>query len=390
MHRLFSMETNRHYQICANCVMDTSAIEIIFDEKGVCNFCRDFEVLANKTIWRPLEIRLNELKESIIKIKDLGKFDKYDCLIGLSGGVDSSFLCYWAKQEGLRPLVVHFDNGWNSELATINIERIIQKTGFDLYTYVINWEDFKDLQLSYIKASVIDIEVPTDQLIFASLYRIARKFKVKSIINGNNISSEAILPCSWIYADKLDIVNLTSIHKQFGTRKLKNFPKLSLTQQYVYSKLFNMFSLSPFNLLDYDKNKAKEFLIKEFAWCDYGGKHYESVFTRFYQGFALKEKFGVDKRKAHLASMICSGQISREEAIYELDKPLIDPHLLKDDMRFFLKKMDFSEEEFQNIITSIPVPHEIFNSYSKFEYPIFKFILHRLVTIKNLFKISKN
>ncbi|NBY09398.1 MAG: N-acetyl sugar amidotransferase, partial [Sphingobacteriia bacterium] len=128
------METNRHYQICANCVMDTSAIEIIFDEKGLCNFCRDFEVLANKTIWRPLEIRLNELKESIIKIKDLGKFDKYDCLIGLSGGVDSSFLCYWAKQEGLRPLVVHFDNGWNSELATINIERIIQKTGFDLYT----------------------------------------------------------------------------------------------------------------------------------------------------------------------------------------------------------------------------------------------------------------
>lgn len=357
MHRLFSMETNRHYQICANCVMDTSAIEIIFDEKGVCNFCRDFEVLANKTIWRPLEIRLNELKESIIKIKDLGKFDKYDCLIGLSGGVDSSFLCYWAKQEGLRPLVVHFDNGWNSELATINIERIIQKTGFDLYTYVINWEDFKDLQLSYIKASVIDIEVPTDQLIFASLYRIARKFKVKSIINGNNISSEAILPCSWIYADKLDIVNLTSIHKQFGTRKLKNFPKLSLTQQYVYSKLFNMFSLSPFNLLDYDKNKAKEFLIKEFAWCDYGGKHYESVFTRFYQGYILPRKFKVDKRRAHLATLVAAHLMKRNEALEELKQPTYNPELQKQDYEYALKKFDLRREEFEKYMNQPPVPH---------------------------------
>lgn len=351
------MPTKAAYQICTNCVMDTSASEITFDENGKCNFCNDFEVLARKTIWRPLDVRLKELSDSVKKIKELGKSDKYDCLIGLSGGVDSSYLCYWAKQEGLRPLVVHFDNGWNSELATMNIESIIQKTGFDLYTYVINWEDFKDLQLSYIKASVIDIEVPTDQLIFASLYRIARKYKIKSIINGNNISSEAILPRSWIYADKLDIVNLTAIHKKFGTRKLKNFPKLGLTRQYVYSTLFKMFSVSPLNLLDYDKNKAKELLIREFGWRDYGGKHYESVFTRFYQGYILPHKFKVDKRRAHLATMVAAHLMERNAALEELNQPTYDLELQKQDYEYALKKFDISREEFEKYMSQAPVPH---------------------------------
>lgn len=342
--------------------MDTSADEIKFDENGICNFCKDFEVLANKTIWRPLEVRLKELKDAVIKIKELGKNSKYDCLIGLSGGVDSSYLCYWAKQEGLRPLIVHFDNGWNSELATMNIENIIEKTGFDLYTYVINWEDFKDLQLSYIKASVIDIEVPTDQLIFASLYKIARKFKIKSIINGNNISSEAILPRSWIYADKLDIVNLTAIHKKFGTRLLTDFPKLGLTQQYVYLKLFKMFSVSPLNLLDYDKNSAKELLIKEFGWRDYGGKHYESVFTRFYQGYILPRKFKVDKRRAHLATLVAAKLINRSEALEELKQPTYDPELQKQDYEYALKKFDISKEEFEKYMTQAPVPHSVYGT----------------------------
>lgn len=352
------MNNTKSYQQCTRCVMDTTASEITFDEKGVCNFCRDFETLAHKTIWRPLETRLTELQQGVAKIKTLGKKDKYDCLIGLSGGVDSSYICYWAKQEGLRPLVVHFDNGWNSELAVQNINQIIEKTGFDLYTYVINWEEFRDLQLAYIKASVIDIEVPTDQLIFATLFKIARKYKIKSVINGNNISSEAILPRSWYYADKLDLVNLTNIHKQFGTRELVNFPKLSLSKQFINTQLFSMFSISPLNLLDYDKEKAKRILVDEFNWRDYGGKHYESVFTRFYQGYILPRKFKIDKRKAHLSTLVAAKTLTRQEALDTLKKATYPEQLQKEDYDYALKKFELTAEVFEKYMNEMPVPHE--------------------------------
>lgn len=350
------------YRQCTRCVMDTSAKEIVFDEHGVCNFCKEFESLAQQTIWRPIEIRLKELEDSIEKIKRIGKDDKYDCLIGLSGGVDSSYICYWAKKVGLRPLVVHFDNGWNSELAVENINKIIEKTGFELYTYVINWEDFKDLQLAYIKASVIDIEVPTDQLIYASLHRIARKYKIKSIINGNNISSEAILPLSWYYPDKLDVVNTEEIHRRFGTKKIKDMPKLGLIQQLINQKLYKMYSISPLNLLDYDKNQAKQLLISEFGWRDYGGKHYESIFTRFYQGYILPRKFNVDKRRAHLATLVAANIITRDEALLELSKPTYDPDLQKQDLEYALKKFDLTEREFEGYMNQKPIPHSFYGT----------------------------
>ncbi len=356
------MNNTKSYQQCTRCVMDTTASEITFDKNGICNFCTEFEVLAHKTIWRPIEVRLKELEEGIAKIKELGKKSKYDCLVGLSGGVDSSYICYWAKQVGLRPLVVHFDNGWNSELAVQNINNIITKTGFDLYTYVINWEEFKDLQLAYIKASVIDIEVPTDQLIFATLFKIAKKYKIKSIINGNNISSEAILPQSWYYADKLDVVNLESIYKKFGTNKLTNFPHLSLTRQYINAELFAMYSISPLNLLEYDKNKAKQLLIDEFEWRDYGGKHYESVFTRFYQGYILPRKFNVDKRKAHLATLVAAKIITRAEALEELNKPTYNEDLKQQDYAYALKKFDISENVFEKYMNEAPIPHKFYGT----------------------------
>lgn len=356
------MSDTKAYQQCTRCVMDTTAREISFDDQGVCNFCRDFDKLADKTIRRPLDVRLKELDAAVVRIKELGKNSQYDCLIGLSGGVDSSYICYWAKQVGLRPLVVHFDNGWNSELAIKNIENIIAKTGFDYYAYVINWDDFKDLQLAYIKASVIDIEVPTDQLIYASLHRIARKYKIKSIINGNNISSEGILPETWYYPDKLDIVNLTAIHKKFGQRKLKNFPKLGLTQQLINARLYSMYSVPPLNLLDYDKNEAKKILAKEFGWRDYGGKHYESVFTRFYQGYILPRKFHVDKRIAHLASLVASGTISREAALEELKQPTYDPDLQQQDYDYALKKFGVSREEFEKYMHEKPIEHKFYGT----------------------------
>lgn len=350
------------YQQCKRCVMDTTAQEITFDKSGICNFCTECETLLNKTIFRPLPERTAELKTAIEKIKTLGKNDKYDCLIGLSGGVDSSYICHWAKEAGLRPLIVHFDNGWNSELAVKNIENIISKLGFDLYTYVIDWESFKDLQLSYIKASVIDIEAITDQLIFASIYRIARNFKIKTIVDGVNYASEAILPKSWVQADKLDYVNLRNIHKRYGTVPLKDFPKLDLIRQYLYTNLYHYNRIQPLNLIDYDKQKAKEFLKSEYNWKDYGGKHYESVFTRFYQGYILVRKFGVDKRKAHLSSLIVARQTTREQALSELSHPPYDPAQLSEDYDFVIKKFGLTKQEFEKYMDQKPVPHSFYGT----------------------------
>jgi N-acetyl sugar amidotransferase len=376
--------------MCTRCVMDTTATEIVFDDKGICNFCKDYDVLAAKTVLRPYEVRQKELNDAVLKIKELGKNSKYDCLIGLSGGVDSSYICLWAKQVGLRPLIVHFDNGWNSELAVKNIENIIQKLGFDLHTHVISWEEFKDLQLSYLKASVIDIEVPTDQLIFASLFQIAKKYKIKSVVNGLNIVTEAILPRSWVYMDKLDIVNLTNIHKKFGTVPLKNFPKLGLTKQYINRVLYKMNSVAPLNLLDYDKNKVKEILVKELSWRDYGGKHYESVFTRFYQGYILVKKFGVDKRRAHLSTMIASGLISRKEALEELSRPTYDEKLQQEDLEYVIKKFGLTKTEFDELMSRPPVPHEFYGTqWDKKEFRkhyIFKRLVGPLLNIVAAFK----
>jgi N-acetyl sugar amidotransferase len=377
------------YKICTRCVMDTTAKEITFDDSGVCNFCKEFEAFANKTIWRPLNVRLKELEDGVKKIRELGKGSKYDCLIGLSGGIDSSYLCHWAKESNLRPLIVHFDNGWNSELAAKNIENIIQKTDFDLYTYVIDWEDFKDLQLSYIKASVIDIEVPTDQLIFASLFKIARKFKIKSIINGNNISSEAILPKTWYYPDKLDLVNLENIHKKFGKNSLSKFPKLGLNQQFLNFNLYSTYSISPLNLLDYDKNAAKKIVTELYDWKDYGGKHYESIFTRFYQGYILPRKFKVDKRRAHLATLVAAKLMTRDSAMKELQLPPYSEDLQKEDYAYALKKFEISVQEFEAYMNMAPIPHEFYGTQwdkkSFRKHYIFKRIVGPLLPIIKLF-----
>ncbi len=382
-----------NYQICKRCVMDTTATEIKFDDAGICNFCTECEVFLNKTIFRPLFDRKKDLEFEIQQIKNLGKNDKYDCLIGLSGGVDSSYICFWAKQNNLRPLIVHFDNGWNSELAIKNIENIITKTGFDLYTYVINWETFKDLQLSYIKASVIDIEAITDQLIFASIYKIAKKFKIKTIVDGVNNSSESILPSSWIQADKLDYVNLRNIHRKFGKVAIDKFPKLDLIQQFIYSKLYRFNRIQPLNLLDYNKSEAKALLIKEFDWKDYGGKHYESVFTRFYQGYILNRKFNVDKRKAHLSSLIISKQLTREQALTELQKPAYNSDQMQQDYNFVIKKFGLTRDEFESYMNQQPVPHAFYGTQwdkSEFrKYYIFKKVFGPVFSILSKIKIKK-
>ncbi len=367
------METNKtKYFECANCILDSNDDpNLILDENGMCNHCHYYFEQEKEFIKTGAEAE-NLLNNTIKQIKEYGKNHKYDCLIGLSGGVDSSYVAYLAKQKGLRALCVHFDNGWNSELAVMNIQNIVNKLGFDLYTYVINWDEFKDLQLAYLKASVIDIEVLTDHAIFGTLFKIAKENDIKYVLGGLNIVTEGILPYHWTY-NKKDYINIKSIHKEFGTRQLDTFPFLDKKMKKFISQSGVEF-VNYLNWVPYIKNDVKKLLQKEIDWRDYGGKHYESIWTRFYQGYILPVKFKVDKRKAHLSTMICSGQITKEEALEEMNQPTYDPAQLKIDKEFVLKKLDLSEKEFDDIM-KLPVRnHREFETEGSFfnYYPVLK------------------
>jgi N-acetyl sugar amidotransferase len=372
------------YMECSNCVLSNSDDpQITFDEKGVCIYCNRFYAEYGQFLKMPPAEKEEQISRIAREIKADGKRKKYDCICGISGGVDSSFLAVKAKELGLNALLVHFDNGWNSELAAANIQQVCQYTGFDFYTYVVDWEEFKQLQLAYIRSGVLDWEVPTDHGLWAVILRKASELNVKHILIGANYQTEGILPDFMRY-DKADLKNIKDIYWKFsGRSRFRSFPTYKFWWQ-MYLKF--IWGLKLHNLLyymEYNKVAIKKHLTEVIGWRDYGGKHYESVFTRFYQGYVLKEKFGVDKRKAHLASMICSGQMNKEEARAELAKPAIDPAVLEGDLKFFMKKMNISAEEFERIMKSPPVPHERFRSYSSFEYPLFRKSLKKLVNIRN-------
>jgi N-acetyl sugar amidotransferase len=295
---------------CSKCVLDTNDDpSLTFNSNGVCNHCQAYE---KEFLVNPLtESEKSEYVNNILtQIKKDG--GQYDCIIGLSGGVDSSYLAYLAKQWGLKALLVHMDNGWNSELAVDNINRIVDYTSFDLHTEVLDWEQFKDLQFSYIKASVLDWEVPTDHIIRATLYKLAVKKKCKHILSGTNHQTEFILPHSMRY-NKADTDNMKDIHKQFGTRSINKLNLMSPLKIKRIVKKYGIQSHPLLNLVQYNKDEAKQIIMEKMGWRDYGGKHYESIFTRFYQGYVLFTKFNIDKRKAHLASLINSGQITKQE-----------------------------------------------------------------------------
>ena len=346
------MVMSENYRICNKCVMDNSDPNIQFSPTGICNHCMEYEKIKTVRLFPP-ESRENRLSELISDIKNSGRNKDYDCVMGLSGGVDSSYAAYIARKNGLRPLAVHLDNGWNSELAVKNIENIITNLKIDLYTYVIDWEEFKDLQLSYFKASVIDIEVLTDHAISAILYKTAARHGIKHILSGANVVSEAILPQSWI-SDKNDLLNIKHIHRRFGSRKIKTFPKLGLTR-YLYYRYYKNINVVPIlNYVDYNKVEALHRIVKELSWRDYGGKHHESTFTKFYQAYILPEKFKVDKRRAHLSTLICSGQLTREEALTELNQPLYNDEELQNDILYVTKKWGMTPREFDQIM-ALPI-----------------------------------
>jgi N-acetyl sugar amidotransferase len=347
-------------RVCSRCVMDTTATEIFFDDNGVCNFCHHYdtnlvnEVFSNKDG----EEKINKL---IAEIKERGKNSQYDCLIGISGGVDSSYVAYLVKKKyGLRVFAVHLDNGWNSELAVANVEQILKRLDIDLYTYVLDWKEFRDIQISFLKSGISNIEIPTDHAIWALLIKTAAKMKIPYIIAGNNVVTESIMPESWLYGSK-DSKLIKAIHNQFGKVKMKTYPRLT-TFDYVQYLLVRGIRWVPIlNYIPYVKSDAKKILIDELAWRDYGGKHYESIFTRFFHAYYLPNKFGYDLRKSYLSALICSGQITKIEALEELKNPPAKEEMLVNDKEYVMKKLGLSEKEFEAIIQA---PNKTFKDYS--------------------------
>ena len=362
-----------NYQQCTKTVMDNIADpNITFDENGVCNYYYEYFIEEKKSVFKGEE-GTKKFNESIKKIKENGRGKKYDCILGVSGGVDSTYLAQIAKEQNLRVLCVHFDNGWNSELAVKNIENIINKLGFELESYVINWNEFKDLQLAYFNANVIDIEALTDHAISGTIYKIAAENNIKYILSGNNVVTESLLPKYWIF-NKADHVNIKDIHKKHGTISLKTYPFFSLKAKHYYQRVKGIQTVDLLNFIPYNKKDVKKEIIEKLEWKDYGGKHYESVFTRFYQGYILPKKFGIDKRKAHLSNLICSGQITKEEALEELAQPMYNNEQCEEDKEFVLKKLGFSLQKFENYIKATRVEHTEYKIEQSLynTYPILK------------------
>ena len=348
------------YRICTRCIMDTSDKYIKFDKNGVCNHCYEYDKVVTPNVLNTEE-KKEKLAGLILEIKNAGKGQKYDCIAGLSGGMDSSYVIYLAKKLNLRTLIVHFDNGWDSELAIKNIDNIIQKTGFDYFNYVVDWEEFRELQLSYFKASVVDVEIPTDMGIFSLIPNLAIKYNVKYILYGTNLETEFTMGKDWNYT-KMDRGNLLAIHNKYSQKKLKTFPYYSPLNQLI----FKVKEIKSINVLLYEETNydiIKKIISNEFGWREYPVKHGESVFTKFYQSYYLPKKFGFDKRRAHLSDQINSGHITRDKALEIIQTPVyknVDEE--KKEYAYVVKKIGLTPQEFETIMTA-PVK-------SHYDYPV--------------------
>lgn len=355
----------RKYQICSNCVMDTSDSKIIFDDSGICDHCNDFNenVFPN---WHTDEKGKAQLQGIINKIKEDGKGRDFDCIMGMSGGADSSYMLHLAVKEfGLRPLVFHVDGGWNSELAVNNIQVMIDKLNLDLYTEVINWEEMKDFQLAFFKSGVPHIDLPQDHAFVATLYNFADKYNVKYILNGGNISTECVRnPLEFFYYGT-DMLQINDIKSKFCTIPLKTYPFSSILRHKIYLRYIKKIQvIKPLNFMPYIKEDAMAFLNKEYGWTPYPQKHFESRFTRFFEGYWLSKKFGFDTRKVQYSSLILTGQMNREEAIEKLLKPAIDEETVKHDFEYVATKLGISVEELQGYMDA---PKKTYKDYKNQE-----------------------
>jgi N-acetyl sugar amidotransferase len=339
----------REYQICANCVMDTSDSKIQFDSRGYCDHCNNFynNILPN---WHPDEASAKELEKIVEQIKKEGRNKKYDCIIGLSGGVDSSYLVYFAKEKlGLRPLAFSVDTGWNTDVANENIKRLVNGLNLDIHTVVVDWDEMKDLQLAFFKSQVPSQDIQ-DHVIFASLYNFAAKNGFKYVITGANHSTECIRePIEWAHVN--DLTQIKDIHSKFGTRPLRKLPMCGIFKYRLYYRYIKgMKIVQPLNLIPYIKEDAINELQERFGWERYKNKHFENVFTRFFEGYWLPKKFGYDKRRAHFSSLIVTGQLIREEALEILKHPPYPVEEAMQDMEFIANKLGVTKAEFEELM----------------------------------------
>lgn len=331
--------------------MDTSDPSIRFNEKGESDYCENFDQII-KPSWNTDERGRADLMKIAEQIKAEGKGKDFDCIIGLSGGLDSSYTAYVAKEiMGLRPLLFHVDAGWNTDQAVGNIEKLVNGLGLDLYTEVIDWEEMKDLQVAFLKSQISDQDLPQDAAFFSALYKFARKHKIKYILTGGNFSTECCRePEEWGGYPGIDVTLFNDIQKKFGTKRLKNFPLVDILTYKIYYKYFyGMEVVKPLNLVPYIKKEAENLLIEKFDWQPFQHKHHESRFTRFYEDYWLPRKFGFEKRRAHFSSLILTGQMTREEALNRIRHPELDEHFLKQEFRYVANKLDLSVEELENI-----------------------------------------
>lgn len=340
----------RKYQRCTCCVMDTTDSKIVFDENGVCDYCNDY----HKNILPAWSAKLADkdlLAKTAEEIKRNTAGQKYNCIIGLSGGVDSSYLCYVAKElMGLNPLCYVCDTGWNLKVADENIRRIVEALELDVYTETVNWDEMRDLQLAFLHSQVPYQDLPQDHAIFAGLYNYAVSHGIKYVLTGANSATECIRPpIEWVYQNDLRFIK--DVHRRFGTIKLKTFPMCSMVKYRIYYPIFKgMKRVAPLDMVEYDKEKVKAFLHDRFGWEAYANKHYEDIFTRFYEGYYLPHKFGYDKRKCYLSNEILVGTKTREDALEELESPGYDEATMREDLDFIAAKLGISSAELQALI----------------------------------------
>lgn len=354
----------RKYQICTQCVMDTTDSAIVFDEHGVCDHCNTFHTKV-KPNWHTGERGERELRQLVEQIKASSKGKDFDCIIGMSGGIDSSYLTYIATEFGLRPLVFHVDAGWNSQEAVNNIEKLIEKLGLDLYTEVIDWAEMRDLQLAFFKSGVPHIDTPQDHAFFATMYKFAEQHNIKYILTGANLSTECIRnPLEWMYYQS-DSIQLRDIHRRFGTRPLVSYPVTSILRHKIYLPYIKRIKVvRPLNYIPYIKQDAIKLLIEKFGWQPYPQKHFESRFTRFYEGYWLLKKFGFDTRRVQFSSLIVTGQMTREEALIKLKDLPYDESTITLDFEYVATKLGISVKELKGYLDS---PNKTFRDYKSQE-----------------------
>lgn len=336
----------RPYRICSQCVMDTSDVRIVFDQRGVCDHCNSFrkDVLPH---WYPNDQGKAMFREQVKRIKKAGAGKPFDCIMGVSGGLDSSFLLHLAVTEfGLRPLVFHVDGGWNTDIAVNNIQMLVEKLGLDLYTEVINWEEMRDFQLAFFKSGVPHLDIPQDHAFVATLYHFANLHNIKYILNGGNFATECVRnPLEWTYYGT-DMPQIRDIHKRFGTRPLKTYPFSGILFHKVYLRYLKGVRVAkPLNYLPYTKQHAIKVLSQTYGWRAYPQKHFESRFTCFYEGYWLPTRFSFDTRRTQYSSLILTGQMTRDEALVKLQKPAYDPARIDEDFEYIATKLGISVED---------------------------------------------